>query len=220
MLRSERRRPVGHAGRRDAVRLVACALVLAPACVHTPPLVATDAGADDAATVPDFTTGPFFDDDATMAIDGASLGAGTSQCRPPLLARVTRVVDGDTVHVAGVSEAIADLDIRFIGVNAPEIAHPPAPAECYGDAATVFTQQLGGHLVWLTFDADCLDLYGRTLAYVHYGAHENEMWQRQMLRRGFARTLAIAPNTSFATRFTDDETAAQTEQVGLWSSCP
>lgn len=202
---------------------VALALFLSCAiagCVHTPPLEALDAGATDAAVVPGFVDPPVLDDARAMATDGASLPAGAAQCRPPLLARVTRVVDGDTFHVSGVSEAIADLDIRIIGVNAPEIAHPPTPAECFGDEASLFTQQLSGHLVWLTFDADCLDPYNRTLAYVHYGPSPEEMWQRQMLRRGLARTLAIAPNTSLASLFTSDETTAQTERVGLWSSCP
>ena len=97
---------------------------------------------------------------------------------------------------------------------------PGTVADCYGDSASAFSQQLLGHLVWLTFDPDCLDVYGRTLAYVTYGAASSQMWERQMLRRGFARTLAIAPNVSHRALFDDDEAVARIEQAGLWTACP
>jgi len=183
------------------------------------------------AAIPPFDAGPpdprylgdiTFDDTHTQMIDPTTLPAGTMPCRAPLLARVSRDVDGDTIHVDGVSEPTGDLDIRFIGVNAPEIMHGPGtpPAECYGDAATVFSTQLVGHLVWLTFDADCLDPYGRTLAYVTYGSDPSQMWERQLLRRGFARVLSIAPNTTHRTLFEGDEAIARSEGVGLWTACP
>jgi endonuclease YncB( thermonuclease family) len=205
---------------RHATLLLALALV---GCPHQAPH-------EDAAETPHFDAGPIdpsfdgtpaFDDDATTAIDPATLATSTSACRAPLLARVTRAVDGDTLHVDGISESTGDLTIRIIGVDAPEIAHGAGTvADCYGDEATTFTTQLVGHVVWLTFDPDCLDMYGRTLAYVIYGAAPSQMWERQMLRRGFARTLAIAPNTTHRALFTDDEAVAQIEHAGLWSACP
>lgn len=204
-----------------ATACVVLALALS-GCPHQEPVVdayvpQVDSGPPD----PSFEGPVPFDDAATMALDPTTLPAGSSPCRAPLLARVTRDVDGDTIHVDGVSEPTGDLDIRFIGVNAPEIAHGTGTvAECYGDEATTFTTQLVGHLVWLTFDAECLDVYGRTLAYVSYGAAPEQMWERQLLRRGFARTLAIAPNTSYRPLFESDQSIAQNEHMGLWSACP
>jgi micrococcal nuclease len=203
-----------------------CSIALAAAltgCPHqSPPVDAVtptfDAGPQDPAYV-----GPVpFDDMATMAIAPSTLPASTSACRAPLLARVTRVVDGDTFHVDGLSESTGDLTIRIIGIDAPEIMHGAGspPADCYGDEATTFTRQLENHVVWLTFDPDCLDVYGRSLAYVIYGSAPTQMWERQMLRRGFARTLAIAPNTTHRALFSDDEAIAQLEHAGLWSACP
>ena len=202
---------------------VVTAAVALSGCPHQEPIVdaAMPPIEDVGPPAPEFEGDIAFDDDATMLLDPTQLPAGAAACRAPLLARVTRDVDGDTMHVDGVSEAIGDLDIRFIGVNAPEIAHAPGEVpECYGDEATTFTTLLVGHLVWPTFDADCLDPYNRTLAYVYYGASATQSWERQLLRRGFAHTLTIAPNTSQRALFAADEAIAENEHVGLWSACP
>lgn len=202
--------------------MLAALLLALPGCPHQEPMVdAAHPGFDAGPPAPEYSGTITFDDTATMAIDPTTLPTGNAPCRAPLLARVTRDVDGDTMHVDGVSEITGDLDIRFIGVNAPEIMHGPGTvADCYGDEATTFTRQLEGHLVWLTFDGDCLDVYGRTLAYVSYGGAESQMWQRQLLRRGYARTLSIAPNTTHRATFESDELIAQSERQGLWSACP
>ncbi len=182
-------------------------------------------GSDDAGYDPGtgyaFTGDIVLDDARVMDIDPATLRAGASACRAPILARVTRIVDGDTMHVMGLSEVLPDADIRFIGVNAPEIAHMPGDVpDCFGDNATVFTSQLNAHLVWLTFDVDCLDPYGRLLAYVHIGSGEGDMWQRQMVRRGFAHAIDYRPNSMYAALLAADQVTAEAEGVGLWTACP
>lgn len=158
----------------------------------------------------------FFDDARVMALDPRSLQGGAMPCRAPLLGRVTRITDGDTFHVSGVSEII-EIQVRLIGVNTPEVS---APAECFGPEASVFTQQLVGRLVWLTFDSGCNDSFGRMLAYTWIGGGIGDLWQRQLLRRGFARTLSVAPNTTYMSIFAEDQSAAQAGRVGLWSACP
>jgi micrococcal nuclease len=179
-----------------------------------------DAGYDPA--VGNLFTGDILLDDArVMSVDPATLRAGGTPCRAPLLARVTRVVDGDTMHVTGISETLPDADIRFIGVNAPEIAHMAGdPTDCYGDEATLFTHQLNGHLVWLTFDEGCLDPYSRLLAYVFIGPGDGDMWQRQLVRRGFAHAVEFPPNLMYAGVLDADMAIAESEGVGLWSACP
>ena len=82
------------------------------------------------------------DDARVMALDGAALPAGPGACRAPVLVRVTNVRDGDTLDVIGVSDPSFMGGVRLIGVDAPEIAHPPEPADCFGNEAQVFTQQL------------------------------------------------------------------------------
>jgi endonuclease YncB( thermonuclease family) len=148
------------------------------------------------------------------AIDPSTLPAGRNPARDPILVRVLRAFDGDTVEVSNLPEE--RNRIRFIGVDTPETSDPP---ECFGDEATVFTEQLEGQLVWLTFDTELLDRFGRTLAYVHIGDGEADFWERQLLRRGFGTVLSIAPNTTFRSVFEGDQQAAEAASVGLWERC-
>lgn len=160
------------------------------------------------------------DDERVKALDPSTLPAGTSPCREPILGRVTSVSDGDTIRVVGVPPYDFDERVRIIGVDTPEIAHDDEPAQCYGEEAKAFTNQLWRHLVWLTFDRECFDHFDRALAYVHVGAGTGDFWERQLLRRGMGRTLTIPPNNSYAGMFANDESSAQASGAGLWSACP
>ena len=199
-----------------------------------------DAGRSDAGYVYDPRIGipiegPLQLDDArVLAVDPSTLRAGSMTCHAPVLARVHNAPeynDGDTIHVTYV-DPVTHLDsrvsternvtIRMIGVNAPEVAHstPPSDAECYGPEAQTFTAQLRGHLVWLTFDANCLDPYDRTLAYIHLGAGPQDFFQRQLLLRGFAKKYPFRDTPTYASLFYNDDLTAQRNHVGLWSACP
>ena len=180
-----------------------------------------DAGppADAGALPSNSFTGPIaFNDDALASIDPSTLGAGSSPCRQPVLARVEFVVDGDTFQARGQNAAFNNL-VRFIGVDTPEIAHDGMPEECYGPEAETFTEQLDGRLVWLTFDNDCFDDFDRSLAYVHIGTDDGGFWQRQLLRRGFARAFPFGTTRRFESTFEDDESDAQRDDAGLWAAC-
>jgi micrococcal nuclease len=161
------------------------------------------------------------DDARVMGVDGSTLPAGPAACHVPVLVRVTNVRDGDTLDVLGVSDTSFMGGVRMIGVDAPEIMHPPdpTPAGCFGNEAHVFSQQLDERLAWLTFDGECFDPFSRWLAYVYVGAGTGDLWQRQLLQRGFARPLTIPPNDSFADSFAEDSMAAGAAARGLWSAC-
>ena len=58
-----------------------------------------------------------------------------------------------------------------------------------------------GKQVWLTFDAECEDHFGRTLAYVHTSVEVNGFIQRLMLRDGWASAYSVDTNVSFRTLF-------------------
>ena len=63
----------------------------------------------------------------------APLTSATSGQAPVTLTHVT-VVDGDTLRatVGGARERI-----RIVGIDAPEVAHDPSPAECWSTQAGV-----------------------------------------------------------------------------------
>lgn len=173
----------------------------------------------DAATGNCFTGGISLDDTRVEALDESLLLAGASPCRTPVLVRVTNVRDGDTLDVSGISDATVMGGVRLIGVDTPEIAHDPVPADCFGPEAYGFSRQLEGRLVWLTFDAECNDSFGRLLAYAYVGSGEGDLWNRQLLRRGYARTLTIPPNDELASTFADDQMLAMTQMRGLFAAC-
>jgi micrococcal nuclease len=127
---------------------------------------------------------------------------------------VTRVVDGDTVEVqlGGREE-----DVRYIGVDTPETVKPDTPVQCFGPQASRFNHALVEHRrVRLVFGAERRDVYGRLLAYVYL---EGRFVNAELVRRGLARTLTIAPNDRFAGRLKRLEMAAARAGRGLWGAC-
>ena len=127
---------------------------------------------------------------------------------------VTRVVDGDTIHVmtGGRDEAV-----RYIGVDTPESVKPGTPVQCFAKAASAENERLvEGRRVRLVYDAERRDRYGRLLAYVYRGGM---LVNAQLVRAGYARTLTIPPNVRFADRFAALAREARQHRRGLWRSC-
>jgi micrococcal nuclease len=131
-----------------------------------------------------------------------------------LRAQVVDVVDGDTIEVLidGVEE-----DLRYIGIDTPESVAPGEPVECFGPEASELNRRLvEGETVRLVFDAERRDHYGRLLAYVFVGP---TFVNAELVRRGYATTLTIAPNDSRAALFDRLEQRAGNEGLGLWGAC-
>jgi micrococcal nuclease len=137
------------------------------------------------------------------ALAGARPGAGADE-----RARVVRVIDGDTLVVAGGER------VRLIGVDTPELR----PVECYGRAATRELRRLvGGRRVRLERDVEERDRYGRLLAYVRRG--DGLLVNAELVRRGFAQPLTVPPNVRHAARFRRLAREARRERRGLWRAC-
>lgn len=79
---------------------------------------------------------------------------------------VVCVIDGDTFDLGACGDELGER-VRMLGVAAPEVANPPNPAECGAEAALQELARLvEGQRVVLSFDDECVGIYGRTLAYV------------------------------------------------------
>ena len=142
--------------------------------------------------------------------DGLPGGTGGPQ---GIRARVLSVTDGDTIEVllGGRSE-----DIRYIGIDTPEV-DPSIGVECFGHQASGLNRRLvGGRTVRLVFDDELRDRYGRLLAYVFAGGR---LVNAEIVRRGYARTLTIEPNTDRAALFARLEGEAGRHGRGLWAAC-
>jgi micrococcal nuclease len=132
------------------------------------------------------------------------------------MARVLRVVDGDTILVAvgGRQERV-----RYIGVDTPETVKPNTPVQCFGKRASAANHRLvDGREVRLVADAEARDRYGRLLAYV-YRASDGLFVNEALVRGGYATTLTIAPNVRFSSRFAALARQARDAGRGLWSAC-
>jgi micrococcal nuclease len=129
-------------------------------------------------------------------------------------AYVVRAVDGDTIE-ARIDGRLED--VRYIGVDTPETVKPGTPVQCFGHRASDFDRRLvEGRRVRLVFGAERRDVYGRLLAYVYIG---HRLVNAELVRRGFARTLAIPPNTLHSGLFGRLELAAARAGRGLWGAC-
>jgi len=148
-------------------------------------------------------------------------GGGSAESSGPLSARVTHVVDGDTIDVELPDGG--DDTVRYIGIDTPETVKPGTPVECGGPRAHDVNDQLVyGKTVTLRFDAEHRDVYGRLLAYVYLPRPGRRplFVNAELARRGLARTLTIPPNDSFAALFDRLATRAGVRGRGLWGSCP
>jgi micrococcal nuclease len=152
--------------------------------------------------------------------DGGGQG-GSADPRELITARVTDVIDGDTIEVE-----IADgseEDVRYIGIDTPETVKPGEPVECGGPRAHDLNERLvAGRAVTLRFDAEQRDRYGRLLAYVYLpaGPAGRPLFvNAELIRKGVARTLTIPPNDSFADRFARLAARAGATGRGLWGAC-
>ncbi len=130
--------------------------------------------------------------------------------------RVTRVVDGDTIHVMVGGH---DENVRYIGVDTPESVKPGTPVQCFAERASAFNKHLvAGEQVRLVRDAEERDRYGRLLAYV-YRARDNLFINATLVTGGYAVPLTIPPNVAHEREFRTLATVARRKGRGLWSSC-
>ena len=145
-----------------------------------------------------------------VAIGGVLVAAGLAACGgspggdlPG--AKVTRVIDGDTVVMERLGK------VRLIGVNTPE------KQRCFDDAATRFTRErLEDQVVQFEVGEEPKDRYKRTLAYL---SREGEMHNLALLTEGYAKVLTIPPNDKYEARFEAAERDAKEADAGLWDKC-
>jgi micrococcal nuclease len=137
---------------------------------------------------------------------------------------VTEVVDGDTlrVRISNPPEGLKALEtIRLLGVDTPETVHPSRPVERFGREASAYTKtSLTGRRVYLAFDWDLRDRYGRLLAYVYVPAGASSgavpgCFNAALIREGYAHAYTRYP-FQFMEEFRALEQEARREKRGLW----
>jgi len=159
------------------------------------------------------TTIPFVALAAALA--ALLLGRSDSSRAGSLHGQVVRVVDGDTIKVRLDGGRIER--VRYIGIDTPESVKPGTPVQCFAKKASRFNASLvSGRQVTLKTDAEERDRYGRLLAYVFA---DGRFVNRELVARGYARTLTIPPNVAHADEFARLARRAREAGVGLWQAC-
>lgn len=190
-------------------RLVVAALtsaaMLGTACAARSPAVTSTSGTTTTAASAPTTTTTTSAPASTSTTGAVPAGAA---------ATVERVVDGDTIVLAGGER------VRLIGVDTPETKDPRKPVQCFGEAASAHTSALlpPGTAVRLEHDVEPRDRYGRTLAYV-YRASDGLLVNADLVASGFAQILTIPPNVAHVDEFRALQTEAREAGRGLWSAC-
>lgn len=121
--------------------------------------------------------------------------------------------------------------VRFIGVNCPEISHPSLgiKEQPYGQKAKAYTKnELLGKKVWLEFDVQERDKYGRLLAYVWLEPPSSDseeeirakMFNARLLLEGYAQVMTVPPNVPYQDKFLRFQAEARKAGRGLWGTAP
>jgi micrococcal nuclease len=146
--------------------------------------------------------------------NGSGGGVATSRAGlEPGVYRVERVVDGDTLLLAG------HRRLRLQGVNSPESVKPDWPVEPFGPEASEFTKQFvrdAGNQLRIEVDGESVDQHGRYLAFAWSG---DRMLNEELVRAGLARaTLGydFSPRKKEVLRRAQQE--AKRARRGLWNA--
>lgn len=137
-------------------------------------------------------------------------GCGGEELCGPSTGVVARVIDGDTIEL-GSGERI-----RYLMIDSPEITG--GASDCFGPEASQFNSDLVlGQEISLAYDAECLDPFGRYLAYVAVADREVNAL---MVERGYACVLYIPPNgEDRRAEFEALEMSAKAQARGMWGEC-
>lgn len=140
---------------------------------------------------------------------------------------VTRVVDGDTFQCRMASGE--EVKVRLIGVDTPESSYNPKARRDsersgqsleqilkMGRLSAEFTKKLLplGDTVYLEFDVQKTDRYGRLLAYVWLS--DGRMLNEFIIREGYASVYTIPPNVKYQERLLQAQRYARENRRGLW----
>ena len=134
---------------------------------------------------------------------------------------VIKVIDGDTFK-ASFGNGASEVKIRFIGMDTPESVHADETKNNeYGVMSSDYTKSLlqEGQTVYVEYDKEMTDKYGRTLAYVWLSQDTTvlyNMLNARLIADGYAYDKVYEPNDKYADVFHTLRISSQEAGNGLW----
>jgi len=124
---------------------------------------------------------------------------------------VSWVDDGDTIVLKD------GRRVRYIGIDAPELANDIHPDQPYARAARKFNERLvRSKNVRLEFDRERTDQYGRLLAYLY--VEKDRFVNQIMVSQGYAWVLFRYPNDKYHELLLKAQQKAMSARRGLWQN--
>lgn len=138
---------------------------------------------------------------------------------PTEIARVTRVVDGDTIRVSidGV-----EYPVRYIGIDSPEPDATDPVIRDLAETATAANEGLvAGRDVVLEKDVSDTDPFDRLLRHVWLiGGDRALLVNEELVRLGFAQVSTFPPDVKYVDRLTAAQEIATAADAGMWAADP
>lgn len=151
---------------------------------------------------PPLTTQPT----ATPAVLGDTIASQSAE-----LARVKRVVDGDTVELED------GRKLRYIGIDTPESVKPNTPEQCFSKASAARNKELvEGKEVRLIKDVSEKDRFQRLLRYVYV---DDIFVNEAMVKEGYAFARSYPPDIAKQDLLRQAQAQAHAQNAGFWGSC-
>ncbi|WP_372679308.1 thermonuclease family protein [Desulfosarcina sp.] len=145
----------------------------------------------------------------TIGLITLILAASVGFCEAESWVKARWVADGDTIILRD------GRHVRYIGIDAPEIAHKNRRAEPMGDEARALNRRLvDGWKLRLDYDREKKDRYGRTLAYVYRS--DGLLVNADMIEQGYAHVLYRFPNISQHHILLSAQRLAMAHGRGIW----
>ena len=134
------------------------------------------------------------------------------------------VIDGDTI-ICKNDDHPEGIKVRYIGVDAPEsVAKEEYLTRTHQEnceegiiASKRNAQLLQDGIVYLGYDEERIDPYGRLLAYVYYYDDGLHMVQEVLLQEGLCSAVSIYPNVSYSPVFEALQKDAYIKGLGIWN---
>jgi len=147
--------------------------------------------------------------------NAASIEPATDRTKCELL----RVVDGDTLVVIYDSQ---ETKVRLIGVDAPESVNPDeSKNNIFGNIASDYTKEILSDIqyIYLEFDIEKRDDYGRLLAYAYITESSNfeNSLNYVLVEDGYAINKDYPPNLKYADSLKTACELAYNKSQGLWN---
>lgn len=122
-------------------------------------------------------------------------------------------IDGDTARLRIDGK---DEKVRFLGIDAPEIAHENTPADPYGNEASIYTCKTlkNASNIRLEYEQAKTDKYNRVLAWVFV---DDKLLNEDLVYKGYAKVAYLYDKYKYTSKIKLAEKRAKIDKLNIWS---